>query len=121
MAETQTQPATDGQVSEDSKKDSLSVRDNRTGKEYEIPIEDGAIRSMALRDIKVDDDDFGLLGYDPAFLNTALTRSEITYIDGEAGVLEHRGYSIEELCENATYLEVTYLLIHGELPTKDQL
>jgi citrate synthase len=119
MAETQTELATDGQVSKDD--NSLSIRDNRTGKEYEIPIEDGAIRSMALRDIKVDDDDFGLLGYDPAFLNTASTRSEITYIDGEAGILEHRGYPIDQLCENATYLEVAYLLINGELPTSDQL
>jgi citrate synthase len=119
MAETQTQPATDGQVSKDD--NSLSVRDNRTGKEYEIPIEDGAIRSMALRDIKLDDSDFGLLGYDPAFLNTASTRSKITYIDGEAGILEHRGYPIEQLCEHATYLEVAYLLINGELPTKDEL
>jgi citrate synthase len=119
MAETQTEPATDGQVSDGT--ESLSVRDNRTGKEYEIPIENGAIRSMALRDIKVDEDDFGLLGYDPAFLNTASTRSEITYIDGEAGILEHRGYSIEQLCENSSYLEVAYLLINGELPTKDQL
>src|SRR5215213_8417400 len=104
MAETQTQPATDGQVSD--AKESLSVRDNRTGKEYEIPIENGAIRSMALRDIKVSEDDFGLLGYDPAFLNTASTRSEITFIDGDKGILQHRGYSIEQLCEHSSYLEV---------------
>src|SRR3954454_24543772 len=119
MAETQTEPASDGQVSEST--DSLSVRDNRTGKEYEIPIENGSIRSMALRDIKVDEDDFGLLGYDPAFLNTASSRSEITYIDGEAGVLQHRGYSIEQLCESSSYLEVAYLIVNGELPNKEQL
>ena len=71
--------------------------------------------------MKVDEDDFGLMTYDPAFTNTASCRSEITYIDGEAGILQHRGYSIEELCEHSTYLEVAYLLIHGELPTQDQL
>src|SRR4051812_9313912 len=101
--------------------DTLTVTDNRTGKTYEIPIEDGAIRAPALRDIKVDDDDFGLLSYDPAFMNTASCRSAITYLDGERGILKYRGYPIEQLAEKASYLEVAYLLIHGELPTKTQL
>src|ERR1700709_1209783 len=101
--------------------DTLSITDNRTGATYEVPIEDGTVRAMALRDIKVNDDDFGLMTYDPAYTNTASCRSSITYIDGDAGVLEHRGYPIEQLCEKAPYLEVAYLLIYGELPTKDQL
>ena len=101
--------------------DTLTVTDNRTGRTYEIPIEDGTIRALALREIKVDDDDFGLMTYDPAFMNTASCRSAITYIDGDAGVLEYRGYPIEQLAEQSTYLEVAYLLIHGELPTQAQL
>src|SRR5215203_4852782 len=99
----------------------LSVTDNRTGRSYQIPIEDGAIRAMALRDIKVDDDDFGLMTYDPAFMNTASCRSAITYLDGDRGVLQYRGYPIEQLAENCTFLEVAYLLLNGELPTADQL
>src|SRR5215207_9437773 len=90
--------------------DTLSVTDNRTGKTYEIPIEDGTIRAPALREIKVSDDDFGLMTYDPAFMNTASCRSAITYLDGENGVLEYRGYPIEQLAEHSTYLEVAYLL-----------
>ncbi len=101
--------------------DTLSVTDNRTGKNYEIEINDGTIKTMDLRQIKVSDDDFGLMGYDPAFTNTASCRSAITYIDGEAGVLQHRGIPIEQLCEHSTYLEVAYLLIFGELPTPAQL
>ena len=100
--------------------DSLSVTDNRTGRTYEIPIEDGAIRAMALRQIKADDDDFGLMAYDPAFQNTASCRSRITYIDGDKGVLLYRGYPIEELAERSTFLEVAYLLIHGELPNAEE-
>ena len=96
--------------------DTLSVTDNRTGKTYEIPIEDGTIRALALRDIKVDEDDFGLMTYDPAYMNTASCRSAVTYLDGDNGVLEYRGYPIEQLAEQSTYLEVAYLLIHGELP-----
>src|SRR3954451_22124444 len=99
----------------------LTVTDNRTGRTYEIPIEDGTIRAPALRDIKVDDDDFGLMTYDPAFMNTASCRSAITYLDGDKGVLEYRGYPIEQLAEHSTYLEVAYLLIHGDLPTQQQL
>jgi citrate synthase len=101
--------------------DTLSVTDNRTGQSYELEISDGTIRTMDLRQIKVSDDDFGLMGYDPAFTNTASCRSAITYIDGDAGVLEHRGIPIEQLCEHSTYLEVAYLLIFGELPTQPQL
>ncbi len=101
--------------------DSLSVTDNRTGQTYELPIVDGTVRAMDLRQIKVDPDEFGMLAYDPAFTNTAACRSSVTYIDGEAGILEHRGYSIEQLCERSTFLEVAYLLIFGELPTGPQL
>src|SRR4051812_44932820 len=96
--------------------DSLTVTDNRTGKTYELPITDGTVKGMDLRQIKTGEDDFGLMSYDPAYTNTASCRSAITYIDGDAGVLEYRGYAIEQLCEQATYLEVAYLLVHGELP-----
>src|SRR3954466_9981914 len=101
--------------------DTLTIVDNRTGKKYELPIQDGTIRAMDLRQIKAGADDFGLMSYDPAFTNTANCRSAITYIDGEAGGLEYRGYTIEELCEKSSYLEVAYLLIYGALPTQDQL
>ncbi len=96
---------------------SLTIVDNRTGKSYEVPIVDGAIRAMDLRQIKTGPDDFGLLSYDPAFMNTASTRSAITFIDGDRGVLWYRGYPIEELAEHSTFLEVVYLLIHGDLPS----
>src|ERR687891_674696 len=119
--ETEQQSQVDASQDGASGGDTLSVTDNRTGQDYEIEISDGTIRTMDLRQIKVSDDDFGLMGYDPAFTNTASCRSAITFIDGEAGVLEHRGYSIEDLCEKSTYLEVAYLLIFGELPTKPQL
>jgi len=102
-------------------RDTLTVIDNRTGRSYELPITDGTIRARDLRQIKVDEDDFGLMSYDPAFDNTASCRSSITFIDGEKGILEYRGYPIEELCEKSTYLEVAYLLIYGELPTREQL
>jgi citrate synthase len=101
--------------------ETLTITDNRTGQTYEVPIEDGTVRAMALREIKVDEDDFGLMTYDPAYTNTAACRSAITFIDGDKGILEYRGYPIEQLAEQSTYLEVAYLLIHGELPTKDQL
>ena len=117
--ETQAQPASDGQV--DGGKESLSVTDNRTGKTYEVPIEDGTVRAMAFREMKVSDDDFGLMTYDPAYTNTASCRSAITFLDGEAGVLEYRGYPIEQLAEKSTYLEVAYLLVNGELPNQQQL
>src|ERR1700712_2105526 len=101
--------------------DSLTITDNRTGKSYEVPIEDGTVRATALRNIKVNESDFGVMSYDPAFMNTASCRSAITYLDGEAGVLEYGGYPIEQLAENSTYLEVAYLLVHGELPDQKQL
>src|SRR5918999_2145340 len=101
--------------------ETLTITDNRTGRTYEVPIEDGTVRALALRDIKVDDEDFGLMTYDPAYMNTASCRSAITFIDGEKGILEYRGYPIEQLAEKSTYLEVAYLLIHGELPTQAQM
>jgi citrate synthase len=97
-------------------KDTLTVTDNRTGKQYEIPIEHGAIRTADLRQIKVSDDDFGLMGYDPAFTNTASCKSRITFIDGDRGILRYRGYPIEELAEHSNYLETAYLIVKGELP-----
>jgi len=99
----------------------ITVIDNRTGKRYELPIENGAIRAMDLRQIKVSNDDFGLMSYDPAFMNTASCKSRITFIDGEAGILRYRGYPIEQLAEQSTYLEVAYLLLNGELPNEAQL
>jgi citrate synthase len=111
--------ATDGVVEPGS--ESLTVIDNRTGRRYELPIADGTVRAMDLRQIKVDEDEFGMMAYDPAFTNTAACRSTITYIDGDAGILEHRGYSIEQLCERSSFPEVAYLLIFGELPTGPQL
>ena len=104
-----------------SGRDVLSVTDERTGRQYELPIEDGAIRAAQLRQIKVSEDDFGLMSYDPAFLNTASCRSAITWIDGDKGELWHRGIPIEQLCEHSSYLEVAYLLIFGELPKQDEL
>jgi citrate synthase len=102
-------------------KDTLTITDNRTGKTYEIPIENGCIRTNALRQIKASDDDFGLMGYDPAFLNTANCKSAITFIDGDKGILEYRGYPIEQLAEKSSFLEVAYLLLNGELPTQKEL
>jgi citrate synthase len=101
--------------------ESLSITDNRTGKTYELPIENGTIRTLDLRQVKVDADDFGLMGYDPAFGNTASTKSRVTYIDGEKGILRYRGYPIEQLAEKSTFLEVAYLTFFGELPNQDQL
>jgi len=99
----------------------LTIIDNRTGKSYTIPFVDGCIRTMDLRQIKKDEQDFGVMGYDPAFMNTASCRSAITFIDGEKGILRYRGYPIEELAERCTFLEVAWLLINGELPTPDEL
>jgi len=101
--------------------DTLTVTDNRTGQTYELPITDGTVRAMDFRQMKADPKDFGLMTYDPAFTNTASCRSAVTYIDGDAGVLEYRGYPIEQLAEKSTYLEVAYLLVHGELPTQPEL
>jgi citrate synthase len=101
--------------------ESLTVTDNRTGQSYELPITHGTIRAMDLRQIKVAEDDFGIMSYDPAFKNTASTKSRITYIDGDKGILEYRGYPIDQLAEKCTYLEVAYLILYGELPTETQL
>jgi citrate synthase len=119
MAEEQTGRDDGGGVA--TATDTLSVTDNRTGESYEIEVQDGTVKAMDFRQIKVSEDDFGLMTYDPAFTNTASVRSSVCYIDGEAGVLEYRGYPIEELCERSSYLEVAYLLIYGELPTQEQL
>jgi len=119
MAEEQTERDDGGGVA--TANETLSVTDNRTGESYEIEIEDGTVKAMDFRQIKVSEVDFGLMTYDPAFTNTASVRSAVCYIDGEAGVLEYRGYPIEELCERSSYLEVAYLLIYGELPTQEQL
>src|SRR5262245_6553101 len=101
--------------------DTLTITDNRTGKQYEIPIKQGAIRATDLRQIRTGEDDSGLMTYDPAFMNTAACRSAITFIDGDKGILEYRGYPIEQLAEQSTYLETAYLIMFGELPTTDQL
>jgi citrate synthase len=102
-------------------KDTISITDNRTGKTYEIPIFKGTIRAMDLRQIKTSADDFGMMTYDPAFMNTASCQSSITYIDGDKGILRYRGYPIEQLAEQCTYLEVAYLILNGELPNEKQL
>jgi citrate synthase len=102
-------------------KDTLTVTDNRTGATYELPITDGTVRAMDFRQMRVSDDDFGLMTYDPAFTNTACCRSAVTYIDGDRGILEYRGYPIDQLAERCTFLEVAYLVVYGELPTQAQL
>jgi citrate synthase len=117
-SETQTQEQGDGVATRG--RDTLTVTDNRTGREYELEITDGTIRAPDLRQIKTSDEDFGLMSYDPAYLNTASCRSAITFIDGDKGILEYRGYPIEQLAEQSNYLEVAYLLIHGQLPNKQQ-
>jgi len=102
-------------------RETLTVVDNRTGKQYELPIRNNTIRALDLRQIKLNDNDFGMMSYDPAFSNTALCKSSITFIDGDAGILRYRGYPIEELAEKSTYLETAYLILHGELPTSQEL
>ena len=101
--------------------ETLTITDNRTGKSYEMPISYGTIHATDLRKIKVSDDDFGMMTYDPAFMNTASCKSTVTFIDGDKGILRYRGYPIEQLAEKSSYVEVTYLLLFGELPTKTQL
>ena len=100
---------------------SLTIRDDRTGKSYTLPIENGTVRAMDLRQIKTDADDFGLMTYDPALMNTASTKSAITFIDGDKGILEYRGYPVEQLAERCNFLEVAYLILFGELPNEEQL
>jgi len=119
MAEEQTQRDDAGGVA--TARETLTVTDNRTGETYEVEINDGTVRAMDFRQMKMSEDDFGLMTFDPAFTNTAACRSSVCYIDGDAGVLEYRGYPIDELCDKSTYLEVAYLLIYGELPTQEQL
>jgi len=108
-------------VSPSSRRDSLTITDNRTGKTYEVSITNDTIRASDLRKVRVDENDFGMMSYDPAFNNTASCISRITYIDGDKGILRYRGYPIEELAEKSSYLETAYLLLHGELPTETQL
>src|SRR5438046_472590 len=100
--------------------DTLTITDNRTGKQYDVPIQDGTIKATDLRQIKVTADEFGMMTYDPAFMNTAACRSRITFIDGDNGVLEYRGYPIEQLAEQSDFLETAYLILFGELPTATQ-
>src|SRR6476659_3545180 len=100
--------------------ETLTISDNRTGKQYEVPVHDGTIKATDLRQIKVTADEFGMMTYDPAFMNTAACRSKITFIDGDKGVLEYRGYPIEQLAENSDFLETAYLILFGELPTSQQ-
>jgi citrate synthase len=114
---TTAQPAQDGARAQDT----LTVTDNRTGRSYELPIVDGTVRGLDLRQVKTSDEDFGLMVYDPGYANVASCRSSITYLDGEKGILQYRGYPIEQLAEHSSYIEVAYLLIHGELPTQSQL
>ena len=102
-------------------KETLTITDNRTGKTYEVPIQHGTIRAADLKQIRTDPEDFGLMAYDPSFMNTAATTSRITYIDGDAGILRYRGIPIEQLAEKSTFLETSYLLLNGELPTKPAL
>src|SRR3954469_5616465 len=122
-----TQDITPGSVAESNgadgrlPEDTLTVTDHRTGRTYDIPITDGTVRALDFRAIRVSEDDFGLMTYDPAFMNTAACRSSITYLDGTNGVLEYRGYPIEQLAAESSYLEVAYLLVYGELPTATQL
>jgi hypothetical protein len=98
--------------------ESLTITDNRTGTKYEVPIWEGTIKAMDLRKIKTSAEDFGLMTYDPAFMNTASTKSTITFLDGEKGILQYRGYPIEQLAESCTYLEVAYLVLYGDLARK---
>ena len=114
-ASTETRPAVSGE-----RRDALSITDHRTGKVYEVPIADGTIRAMDLRQIKADPSDFGLMSYDPAYMNTASCKSRITFIDGDKGILRYRGYDIGQLAENCSYLEVAYLLLYGGLPNRKQ-
>jgi citrate synthase len=114
-------PLTQNAGASSPQRESLTITDNRTGKTYETPISNGTIKALDLRQIKTGPDDFGLMSYDPAFNNTASCTSRITFIDGDKGILRYRGYPIEELAQKSTYLETAYLILHGELPTKEQL
>ncbi len=102
------------------RRDALTITDQRTGQTYEIPISNGTVRAIDLRQIKTEPTDFGLMAYAPAYMNTASCKSRITFIDGDKGILRYRGYPIEQLAEKCSYLEVSYLLLYGELPTRKQ-
>src|SRR5438270_1687256 len=117
------EPAAQSTVREANRmsRDSLTITDNRNGKTYELPITDDTIRALDLRQIKLNQNDFGMMSYDPAFNNTALCKSKISFIDGDKGILRYRGYPIEELAERSTYLETAFLIVFGELPTRKQL
>jgi citrate synthase len=121
MSSTKPESVVGNETPSGARRDTLSVTDNRTGRQYELPIKNDTIRALDLRPIKVNTDDFGMMGYDPAFTNTASCSSKITFIDGDKGILRYRGYSIEELAEKSTYIETAYLILYGELPDKSQL
>ena len=101
--------------------ETLTITDNRTGRTYDLPITDDTVRAADLRKVRVAPDDFGLMAYDPALVNTAACRSTITFIDGDKGILRYRGYPIEQLAEDSTFLETAWLILEGELPTPSQL
>jgi citrate synthase len=121
MSSTKPESVVSNETPSGTRRDTLSVTDNRTGRQYELPIKYDTIRALDLRPIKLNTDDFGMMGYDPAFTNTASCSSKITFIDGDKGILRYRGYSIEELAEKSTYIETAYLILYGELPDKSQL
>ena len=121
MNPTKSESAVSANPAATGRRDSLTITDNRNGRQYEVPIKHDTIRAIDLRPIKIDPSDFGMMSYDPAYSNTASCISKITFIDGDKGILRYRGYSIEELSEKSTYLETAYLLLRGELPTKSQL
>jgi citrate synthase len=110
-----------GQAVDAGPRETVTIIDNRTGKSYELPISEGTIRGLDLRQVKLDEEDFGLMSYDPGYANVAACKSAITYLDGDRGILQYRGYPIEQLAERSTYLEVAYLLVHGELPDRGRL
>src|ERR1700693_1777587 len=121
MSSTKPESVVSSETPSATRRETLSVMDNRTGRQFELPIKNDTVRALDLRPIKVNSEDFGMMGYDPAFTNTASCSSKITYIDGDKGILRYRGYSIEELAEKSTYIETAYLILYGELPDKSQL
>src|ERR1700693_5652051 len=121
MSSTKPESVVSSETPSATRRETLSVMDNRTGRQFELPIKNDTVRALDLRPIKVNSEDFGMMGYDPAFTNTASCSSKITYIDGDKGILRYRGYSIEELAEKSTYIEPASLILYGELPDKSQL
>src|ERR1700751_1640461 len=121
MNPTKSEPTVSAGTPADTRRDTLTLIDNRNGRQYEVPIKNDTIRAIDLRPIKIGESDFGMMSYDPSFSNTASCTSKITYIDGDKGILRYRGYSIEDLAEKSTYLETAYLILYGELPTQKQL